>query len=47
MEMMVDFRKQQRQQPPIYIDGTVVEKVESFKFIGVHIMEMVHLQTAW
>jgi hypothetical protein len=28
-EMIVDFRKQQREQPPIHIDGTVVEKVES------------------
>ena len=28
-EMIVDFRKQQREHPPIHIDGTVVEKVES------------------
>ena len=28
-EMIVDFRKQQREQPPIYIDGTVVERVLS------------------
>ena len=26
-EMIVDFRKQQREQPPIHIDGTSVEKV--------------------
>ena len=30
-EMIVDFRKQQRVHPPIYIDGTAVEKVESFQ----------------
>ena len=36
-EMIVDFRKQQREHPPIHIDWTVVEKVESFKFLGVHI----------
>ena len=30
-EMIVDFSKQQREHPPIHIDGTVVEKVESFK----------------
>jgi hypothetical protein len=24
---------------PIHIDETVVEKVESFKFLGVHIMD--------
>ena len=35
----MDFRKQQRVHPPIYIDGTVVEKVESFKFLGVHITD--------
>ena len=28
-EMIVDFRKQQREHPPIHIDGTVVERVES------------------
>ena len=28
-EMIVDFRAQQREQPLIHIDGTVVEKVES------------------
>ena len=41
--MIVDFRKQ-REHPPIHIDGTAVEKVESFKFIGVHITDkqMVH-----
>ncbi|XP_052313507.1 uncharacterized protein LOC127906199 [Oncorhynchus keta] len=38
-EMIVDFRKQQREHPPIHIDGTVVEKVESFKFLGAHITD--------
>ena len=28
-EMIVDFRKQQREHPPIHIEGTAVEKVES------------------
>ena len=32
-EMIVDFKKQQREHPPIHIDGTAVEKVESFKFL--------------
>jgi hypothetical protein len=32
-EMIMDLRKQQREQPPIHIDGTVVERVESFKFL--------------
>ena len=33
-----------REHPLIHIDGTVVEKVESLKFLGVHITEteMVH-----
>jgi hypothetical protein len=37
--MIVDFRKQQREQHPIHIDGTVVEKLESFKLLGVHITD--------
>ena len=28
-EMIVDLRRQQREHPPIHIDGTAVEKVES------------------
>ena len=31
-EMIVDFRKQ----TPIHIEGTAVEKMESFKFLSVH-----------
>jgi hypothetical protein len=31
--------KQQREQAPIHIDGTEVEKVESFKFLRVHITD--------
>jgi hypothetical protein len=38
-EMIVDFRKQQRQHPPIHIDATAVEKVGNFKFISVHITD--------
>ena len=41
----MDFRKQQREQPPVHVEGTAVEKVESFKFLGVHItdkLELVH-----
>jgi hypothetical protein len=38
-ELIVDFRKQQRVHPLIHIDGTAVEKVESFKFLGVRITE--------
>ena len=36
-EMIMDFRKQQREHPPIHIDGSVVERVIRFKFLGVHI----------
>ena len=35
--MIVDFRKQQREHPLIHIEGTAVEKVESFKFLAVHL----------
>ena len=36
-EMIVDHRKRRTEHAPILIAGAVVEQVESFKFIGVHI----------
>ena len=36
-ELIVDYRKRRAEQAPINIDGAVVERVESFKFLGVHI----------
>ena len=36
-EMIVDYRKRRTAHAPILIDGAVVEQVESFKFLGVHI----------
>ena len=36
-ELIVDYRKRQVEQAPINIDRAVVEQVESFKFLGVHI----------
>ena len=36
-EMIVDYRKRRPEHAPILIDGAVVEQVESFKFLGVHI----------
>ena len=36
-EMMVDYRKRRTEHSPMLIDGAVVEQVESFKFLGVHI----------
>ena len=33
----MDYRKRRAEQAPINIDGEVVERVESFKFLGVHI----------
>uniref|UniRef100_A0A8K9Y653 Reverse transcriptase domain-containing protein n=1 Tax=Oncorhynchus mykiss TaxID=8022 RepID=A0A8K9Y653_ONCMY len=45
-EMIVDFRKQQREHPPIHIEGTVVEKVESSSaFLGVHITDKLKWST--
>ena len=44
-EMIVDFWKQQREHPPIHIDGTVVERVVSFKFLGVHITDKLNWST--
>ena len=36
-ELNVDNRKRRAKRAPINIDGAVVEPVESFKFLGVHI----------
>jgi hypothetical protein len=36
-EMIVDYRKRRAEHTPILIDGAVVEQVETFKFLGVHI----------
>ena len=35
--MIVDYRKRRTEHNPILIDGAVVEQVESFKFLDVHI----------
>ena len=35
-KMIVDYRKRRTEHVYILIDGTVVEQVESFKFLGVH-----------
>ena len=36
-ELIVDYRKRRAKQAPINIDVAVVERVESFKFLGVQI----------
>ena len=36
-EMIVDYRKRRTKHAPILIDAALVEQVESFKFLGVHI----------
>ena len=41
--MIVDYRKRRAEQAPINIDGAVVERVESFKFLGVHITNKLSL----
>jgi hypothetical protein len=38
-EMIVDFRKQQREHPRIHINGTAVKKVDRFKSLCVHITD--------
>jgi hypothetical protein len=35
--MIVDYRNRRTEQAPILIDRAIVEQVESFKFLGVHI----------
>ena len=36
-EIVIDFRKHKGEHAPVYINGDEVEKVESFKFLGVQI----------
>ena len=36
-EMIVDYNKRRTEHTPILIDGAVVEQVETFKFLVVHI----------
>ena len=36
-ELIVDYRKRLAEQGPIDIDRAVVERVERFKFLGIHI----------
>ncbi len=38
-ELVVDYRRQSREHTPITINKTPVERVTSFKFLGVHITE--------
>jgi hypothetical protein len=35
--MIVDYKKRCTEHAPILINGAVMEQVESFKFLGVHI----------
>ena len=44
-KMIVDFRKHQREHHTIHINGTAVEKVESFKFLGIHITDKLKWST--
>ena len=37
LEIIVDYRKRRTEHAPILTGGAVVEQVESFKFLGVHI----------
>ena len=41
-EMIVDYRKRRTENAPILIDGGFMQQVESFKFLGVHIIVQTH-----
>jgi hypothetical protein len=45
-EMIVDYRKRRTAHTPILIDRAVVEQVESFKFLGVHITKQTNMVQA-
>ena len=38
-EIIVDFRRAHTRHPPLFINGTAVERVNSTKFLGMHITE--------
>ena len=38
-KMIVDYRRRRAEHTPILIDRAVLEQVESFKFLGVHITD--------
>jgi hypothetical protein len=42
-ELIVDYRKRRAEHAPIHIDGAVVERVDSFKFLSVHIAKELSL----
>ena len=44
-KLIVDFRKQQWEHPLSTLTATAVEKVESFKFLGVHVTDKLHWST--
>ena len=44
-ELIVDYRKWKAEQAPIHINGVVVEQVESFKLLSVHITKDLSLST--
>ena len=37
----MDYRKRRTEHTPILVDGAVLKQVESLKFLGVHISNMV------
>jgi hypothetical protein len=39
-ELIMDYRKKRGEHAPIHMDRAVVECVESFKFLGVHITNL-------
>lgn len=36
-ELIMDYRRKRGEHTPIHIDGSVVERIESFKFLGIYI----------
>ena len=38
-EMVIDFRHSVLQPPPVFIDGVEVERVSSYKYLGVHLTD--------
>ena len=40
-ELIIDYRKKRDTHTPLHINGETVERVSSFKFLGIHISELI------
>ena len=46
-EMIVDYRKRRTDHAPIFIDEAIMEQIECFQFLGVHITNTLTWSKIW